>query len=130
MDTAEPVVSDAPEDIAAEPVAPELEEPELEAEEPAELEAEEPEPTVEEPASASEPEEAPPPPKRHLKAAPKSKAEPKRRGRPPGSRNREPLPVSVLPQYQDPMEALMTTMRERRQAHQERQHSFFQSFLP
>ena len=124
MDTAEPVVSEGPEDIAEEPVAPELEEP-------AELEAEEPEPTVEEPASASEAEEAPPPPPKRarVKAAPKPKAEPKRRGRPPGSRNRETQPVSVQP-HQDRMEALMTTMRERRQAHQERQHSFFQSFLP
>ena len=78
--------------------------------------------------------EEPPPPKRVRKARvqPKPKvepkAEPKRRGRPPGARNivREPAPVV----QQDPMEIIMTSMRERRQAHQERQHTFFQSFLP
>ena len=85
-------------------------------------------------------EEEPPPPKRvrkawvqpepraraEPKANAKPKAEPKRRGRPPGARNivREPAPV------QDPLEQIMTSMRERRQAHQERQHTFFQSFLP
>ena len=80
-------------------------------------------------------EEEPPPPKRVRKARvepkaraePKATAEPKRRGRPPGDRNivRAPAPVQ-----QDPMEIIMTSMRERRQAHQERQHTFFQSCLP
>ena len=83
-------------------------------------------------------EEEPPPPKRVRKARvqpPKAKAEPKRRGRPPGARNklsaaaplliREPAPVQ-----QDPLDIIMNSMRERRQAHQERQHTFFQSFLP
>ena len=89
--------------------------------------------------SASSEEEPPPPPKRVRKARePKAKAEPKaepkRRGRPPGARNKlsaahellvhEPAPV------QDPLEQIMTSMRERRQAHQERQHTFFQGFLP
>ena len=31
---------------------------------------------------------------------------------------------------QSAMEQIMASMRERRQAHQERQHLFFQSFLP
>ena len=61
------------------------------------------------------------------KAKAKPKAEPKRRGRPPGARNvvREPALIQ-----QDPLEQIMTSMRERRQLHQERQHTFFQSFLP
>jgi len=74
-------------------------------------------------------EEEPPPP-------PEPKAEPKRRGRPPGSRNivrapaaRQDPMVTELP-AQSAMEQIMTSMRERRQAHQERQHTFFQSFLP
>ena len=79
-------------------------------------------------------EDEPQPPKRVRKARvqpePKvePKVEPKRRGRPQGARNivREPAPVV----QQDPMEIIMTSMRERRQAHQERQHTFFQSFLP
>jgi len=94
-------------------------------------------------------EEEPPPPKRVRKARePKAKAqpkaEPKRRGRPPGARNklsaahellvRAPAPVldpmaAELP-AQSAMEQIMASMRERRQAHQERQHLFFQSFLP
>ena len=60
---------------------------------------------------------------------PKARAEPKRRGRPPGSRNVRPAPLAPPPQH-DPMEEIMSSMRERRQAHQERQHMFFQSFLP
>ena len=86
------------------------------------------------PLEESSDDEPPPPPKRVRKARvqppkaePKAKVEPKRRGRPPGARNivRAPAPVQ-----QDPMEIIMTSMRERRQAHQERQHTFFQSFLP
>ena len=77
-------------------------------------------------------EEEPPPPKRVRKARvqpePKAKAEPKRRGRPPGARNVVRAPAPVV--QQDPLEQIMTSMRERRQAHQERQHTFFQSFLP
>ena len=76
-------------------------------------------------------EEEPPPPKRVRKARvqpePKAKAEPKRRGRPPGARNVR-APVSAEPQ--SALEQIVTSMRERRQAHQERQHLFFQSFLP
>ena len=75
-------------------------------------------------------EEEPPPPKRVRKARvqpAEPKAEPKRRGRPPGARNIVRAPAAV---QQDPMEIIMTSMRERRQAHQERQHTFFQSFLP
>ena len=76
-------------------------------------------------------EEPPPKPKRvriQAKAKPPPKPEAKKRGRPPGSRNvvRAPAP----PVEQDPMEVIMTSMRERRQAHQERQHMFFKSFLP
>jgi len=87
---------------------------------------------------SEESEEEPPPkrvrkarvqaePKVKAKAKAKPKAEPKRRGRPPGARNvvREPAPIQ-----QDPLEQIMTSMRERRQLHQERQHMFFQSFLP
>jgi len=76
-------------------------------------------------------EEEPPPPKRVRKARvqpPKAKAEPKRRGRPPGARNVVRAPAPVV--QQDPLELIMTSMRERRQAHQERQHTFFQGFLP
>jgi len=84
-------------------------------------------------------EEEPPPPKRVRKARvqpePKAKGEPKRRGRPPGSRNKPgaatPLLVHApVEPAQSPMEQIMASMRERRQAHQERQHLFFQSFLP
>jgi len=84
-------------------------------------------------------EEPPPPPKRVRKARePKAKAEPKaepkRRGRPPGARNKlsaaHELLVRAPAPVQDPLEQIMTSMRERRQAHQERQHTFFQSFLP
>ena len=89
--------------------------------------------------SASSEEEPPPPPKRVRKARePKAKAEPKaepkRRGRPPGARNKlsaaHELLVRAPAPVQDPLEQIMTSMRERRQAHQERQHTFFQSFLP
>jgi len=84
-------------------------------------------------------EEEPPPPKRVRKARePKAKAqpkaEPKRRGRPPGARNKlsaaHELLVRAPAPVLDPMEQIMASMRERRQAHQERQHLFFQSFLP
>jgi len=84
-------------------------------------------------------EEEPPPPKRVRKARePKAKAqpkaEPKRRGRPPGARNKlsaaHELLVRAPAPALDPMEQIMASMRERRQAHQERQHLFFQSFLP
>ena len=88
-------------------------------------------------------EEEPPPPKRvrnarepKAKAQPKAepKAEPKRRGRPPGARNKlsaaHELLVRAPAPVQDPLEQIMTSMRERRQLHQERQHTFFQSFLP
>jgi len=84
-------------------------------------------------------EEPLPPPKRVRKARePKAKAEPKaepkRRGRPPGARNKlsaaHELLVRAPAPVQDPLELIMTSMRERRQAHQERQHTFFQSFLP
>ena len=88
-------------------------------------------------------EEPPPPPKRvrkarepKAKAQPKAepKAEPKRRGRPPGAHNKlsaaHELLVRAPAPVQDPLEQIMTSMRERRQAHQERQHTFFQSFLP
>ena len=88
------------------------------------------------PLDQSSDDEPPPPPKRVRKARvqpePKAKvepkAEPKRRGRPPGARNIVRAPAPVV--QQDPMEIIMTSMRERRQAHQERQHTFFQSFLP
>ena len=84
------------------------------------------------PLEESSEEEPPPPPKRVRKARvqpdPKAKAEPKRRGRPPGARNVVRAPAPVV--QQDPLEQIMTSMRERRQAHQERQHTFFQSFLP
>jgi len=97
-------------------------------------------PLLEEEEATSE-EEPPPPPKRVRKARaepePKAKAEPKRRGRPPGARNivRAPAPVLQDPMAaelpaQSAMELIMTSMRERMQAHQERQHMFFQSFLP
>ena len=86
---------------------------------------------LEEPTSS---EEEPLPPKRvRVKApkaapkAPKAKAEPKKRGRPPGSRNIRAPPT---PAPYDPMAIIMSSMRERRQAHQEKQHMFFQSFLP
>ena len=116
---------------------PEATEPEPQSELPAPLapvpdsdESVETAPLLEEEEATSE-EEPPPPPKRVRKARvepePKSKAEPKRRGRPPGARNIVRAPAPVL---QDPMEQIMTSMRERRQAHQERQHMFFQSFLP
>jgi len=90
-------------------------------------------PLLEEEDTSSE-EEPPPPPKRVRKARvePKAKAEPKaepkRRGRPPGARNVVRAPAPVV--QQDPLELIMTSMRERRQAHQERQHTFFQGFLP
>jgi len=68
------------------------------------------------------------------KAKAKPKAEPKRRGRPPGARNKlsaaHELLVRAPAPVQDPLEQIMTSMRERRQLHQERQHTFFQSFLP
>ena len=110
--------------------------PVLESDEPVETTV----PLLEEEEATSE-EEPPPPPKRVRKARvepePKAKAEPKRRGRPPGSRNivRAPAPVLQDPMAaplpaQSAMELIMTSMRERRQAHQERQHTFFQSFLP
>jgi len=95
-------------------------------------------PLLEEEDTSSE-EEPPPPPKRVRKARePKAKAEPKaepkRRGRPPGARNKlsaaHELLVRAPAPVQDPLEQIMTSMRERRQAHQERQHTFFQSFLP
>ena len=102
-------------------------------EEPTEALVEEPaEALVEEPTELEELEEElesleeeqsevePPKPKRvRVKATPKPKlvsAEPKRRGRPPGSRNRESAPA---PHSYDPMEQLMTNMRQRRHAHQE-----------
>ena len=94
-------------------------------------------------AARSSSEEEAPPPKRvrkarepKAKAQPKAepKAEPKRRGRPPGARNKlsaaHELLVRAPAPVQDPLEQIMTSMRERRQAHQERQHTFFQSFLP
>ena len=126
------VVEAVPEQIELEPA----EALDAEALEPIERRAE----TLDEPAETadtapleeSSDEEPPPPPKRvrkvRVEPEPKAKAEPKRRGRPPGARNivREPAPVV----QQDPMEIIMTSMRERRQAHQERQHTFFQSFLP
>ena len=108
-------------------------------------------PLLEEEDTSSE-EEPPPPPKRvrssaaaarsakarvEPKAKAEPKAEPKRRGRPPGARNvvRAPVEPAQYPTAaelpaQCPMEQIMASMRERRQAHQERQHMFFQSFLP
>ena len=77
-------------------------------------------------------EEPPPKPKRvriQAKAKPPPKPEAKKRGRPPGSRNIVRAPAPELP-AQSAMEQIMSSMRERRQAHQERQHMFFQSFLP
>ena len=90
---------------------------------------------LEEELPASSEEEPPPKPKRVRVKVPKAKtAEPKRRGRPPGSRNIRPTPPAPIapapPAQYDPMEAIMMSMRERRQAHQERQHVFFQRFLP
>ena len=86
------------------------------------------------PLEESSDEEPVAPPKRVRKARvePEPKAEPKRRGRPPGARNivRAPAPVVTELPAQSAMEQIMTSMRERRQAHQERQHMFFQSFLP
>jgi len=71
---------------------------------------------------------------REPKAKAEPKAEPKRRGRPPGARNKlsaaHELLVRAPAPALDPMEQIMASMRERRQAHQERQHLFFQSFLP
>jgi len=71
---------------------------------------------------------------REPKAKAEPKAEPKRRGRPPGARNKlsaaHELLVRAPAPVQDPMEQILTSMRERRQAHQQRQHTFFQSFLP
>ena len=115
----------------AEELVPEPEPQELPPEREAETALEEAE-TADTPLEESSEEEPPPPPKRVRKARvqpePKAKAEPKRRGRPPGSRNIVRAPAPVV--QQDPMEIIMTSMRERRQAHQERQHTFFQSFLP
>ena len=88
--------------------------------------------------SASSEEEVSPPKRvrktREPKAKAEPKAEPKKRGRPPGARNKlsaaHELLVRAPAPVQDPLEQIMTSMRERRQAHQERQHTFFQSFLP
>ena len=131
-----------PEFVEPEATEPEATEPEPQSPEPAPIEEEsalleESESVDTAPLDSSSEEE--PPPKRvrkarvqaepkakaKPKAKPKPTAEPKRRGRPPGARNvvREPI-------QQDPLEQIMTSMRERRQAHQERQHTFFQSFLP
>ena len=110
-----------------EPDERELEPVELDPDELAEIERE----VLEEFASSEEE----PKPKRVRRAAPKAApkaaptAAPKKRGRPPGSRNVVRAPIAT-PAPRDPMEAIMTSMRERRQAHQERQHMFFQSFLP
>ena len=126
------VVEAMPEQIELEPA----EALDAEALEPIERRAE----TLDEPAETADTapleessDDEPPPPKRVRKARvqpPKAKVEPKakaKRGRPPGARNivRAPAPVQ-----QDPLEQIMSSMRERRQAHQERQHTFFQSFFP
>ena len=134
QDVTEPLELE-PEQQVTEPLEPdEPESIELDPDELAEIERE----VLEEELPASS-EEEPPKTKRvrirvpkvapQVKAEPKAKAEPKRRGRPPGSRNvvRAPPPT---PTPYDPMEVIMMSMRERRQAHQERQHMFFQSFLP
>ena len=134
QDATEDVAEDAAEDVAE----PDATEPQSELPEPAPVPDDE---FVETPLEESS-EEEPPPPKRVRKARvqpePKAepRAEPKRRGRPPGSRNivRAPAarqdPMAAELPAQSPMEQIMSSMRERRQAHQERQHTFFQSFLP
>ena len=135
MDEQDATEQDAAEQDVAEDVAePDATEPQSELPEPAPVPDDEFVETA--PLEESSEEEPPPPPKRvrkarvepKAKAKPKAKAEPKRRGRPPGARNiiRESAPVV----QQDPIELIMSSMRERRQAHQERQHTFFQSFLP
>ena len=134
----EPEQATAPDELEpeqateTEPDERELEPVELDPDELAEIERE----ILEEFASSEE--EPPPKPKRaRIKAEPKAKPpqakpEPKRRGRPPGSRNVvRPAPLAPAPPAQyDPTEAIMMSMRERRQAHQERQQVFFQRFLP
>ena len=118
------------EELVPEPEPQELPEPAPVLEESSESVA----PLEEAPLEESSEEEPPPPPKRVRKARvePVAKPEPKRRGRPPGSRNivRAPAPVVTELPAQSPMEQIMASMHERRQAHQERQHMFFQSFLP
>jgi len=121
-----------PEQQATEPDERELEPVELDPDELAEIERE----VLEEFASSEEEEPIPKPKRVRIKAAPKAaapkatpKAAPKKRGRPPGSRNVVRAPIAT-PAPRDPMEVIMTSMRERRQAHQERQHMFFKSFLP
>ena len=131
-DAAKDVAEDAAEDVAEDVAELDATEPQSELPEPAPVLDDE---FVETPLEESS-EEEPPPPKRvrkarvqppKAKAEPKTKAEPKRRGRPPGARNVVRAPAAV---QQDPMEIIMNSMRERRQAHQERQHTFFQAFLP
>jgi len=125
----EPEREQVAEPLEREPDEREPESVELDPDELAEIERE----VLEEELPASSEEEPPPKPKRvRIKVAPKAKPEPKRRGRPPGSRNIvRPTPLAPAPPAQhDPMEAIMKSMRERRQAHQERQQAFFQSFLP
>jgi len=132
MDEQDATEQDVAEQDVAEPL--DATEPQSELPEPAPVPDEfvETAPLLEEEDTSSE-EEPPPPPKRVRKARvqPKAKAEPKaepkRRGRPPGARNVVRAPAAV---QQDPMEIIMNSMRERRQAHQERQHTFFQGFLP
>ena len=148
----------AEEEEIVEPLLPEPEPQELPPEREAEtaLEEAETDAPLREPTPLEESEESseeePPPPKRRAREPkakepkakaepkakePKAKAEPKRRGRPPGARNvvRAPVepaqsPTAAELPAQCPMEQIMASMRERRQAHQERQHLFFQSFLP
>ena len=136
QDATEDATKDVAED-AAEDVAEDVAEPDAtELPEPAPVPDDEFVETA--PLEESSEEEPPPPPKRVRKARvePEPKAEPKRRGRPPGSRNivRAPAarqdPMAAELPAQSPMEQIMSSMRERRQAHQERQHTFFQSFLP
>ena len=139
MDEQDATEQDVAEQDVAEPL--DATEPQSELPEPA------PVPDIDEfvetaPLEESSEEEPPPPPKRVRKARvqpePKAepRAEPKRRGCPPGSRNivRAPAarqdPMAAELPAQSPMEQIMSSMRERRQAHQERQHMFFQSFLP
>ena len=130
QDLTQPIELEPEQDVTEEPLEPV----ELDADELAEIERE----VLEEELASSE-EELPKPkrvrvkapkaePKAVPQAVPKTKAEPKRRGRPPGSRNVRAPPPTPAPY--DPMEVIMSSMRERRQAHQEKQHMFFQSFLP
>jgi len=125
QDFTQPIELEPEQDVTEEPLEPV----ELDPDELAEIERE----VLEEELLASSEEELPKPKRVRIKAEPKAvpkpKAEPKRRGRPPGSRNIRPPPLAPPPQH-DPLEAIMTSMRERRQAHQEKRHLFFQSFLP